>query len=86
MTKHRSRPDAVRQSRSGSLLVEASTLQVGDRMEFSGVGGPIWWPITAIEDTAKLRVITLDTGFGQRPAIRVRKTTLVGRAPRGSER
>ncbi|MGH2867461.1 MAG: hypothetical protein ACRDNK_07830 [Solirubrobacteraceae bacterium] len=85
-TRSESRNPALRRSRAGSLIVEASTLRVGDRVEFSGATRRVWWPITAIEDKPKTRVITLDAGLGQRPAIRLSKTTLVGRAPRESER
>lgn len=80
-------PESVpRRSRAGAVVVEASTLEVGDRMEFSGATRRVWWPIAAIQDKPKTRVITLDAGYGQRPVIRVRKTTLVGRAPRQDER
>lgn len=82
-------PESVpRRSRAGSVVVEASTLEVGDRKEFSGATRRVWWPIAAIQDKPKTRVITLDAGYGygHRPVIRVRKTTLVGRAPRQDER
>lgn len=80
------RKPAPRRSRACSLIVEAFTLRVGDRIEFSGANRHLWWPITEIEDKPKTRVITLDTGLGNRPVIRVRTTTLVARAPRENER
>lgn len=80
------RDSVPRRSRAGSLVVEASTLRVGDRIEFSSANRHLWWPITGIEDKPKTRVITFDTGLGDRPVIRVRKTTLVGRSPRENER
>lgn len=61
------RDPAPRSSRAGSLVVEASTLRVGDRIEFSGAARRVWWPITGIEDKPKTRVITFDAGARPTP-------------------
>lgn len=77
-----------RRTRDGSLIVEVETLKVGDRLRFTaGRGRSAWFPILEIEEFPKTRRIIVGVqSTGQIVAReRMRRTTLVARAPREGE-
>jgi hypothetical protein len=79
---------ATRKTRDGSFIVPVDDLKVGDRMRFTaGRGRAAWWPIIEIEEFPKTRRVTIGVqSSGQIIAReRMRRTTMVARAPREGE-
>jgi hypothetical protein len=72
-----------RRTKDGGYIVPAGELRVGDRLRFAGLGEVRWGAIYEFTETpgAKTRRIHL---YGD-VLVRIRRTTLVARAPRKDE-
>lgn len=82
------RDTTPRRSRGGGYVIPADALRAGDRLELTGAGQPVFFPIIEINDTPKMRRVTINVGslaWPQRQDVRMRKTTLVARGVRHGE-
>lgn len=80
--------EEARRTSDGGYVVPVDSLEVGDRLRFSaGRGRPMWWPILAITESPKTR--SVEVGIASSGHVihrmRMRRTTLVARAPRKDE-
>jgi hypothetical protein len=76
-----------RKTRDGSHIVAVDDLRVGDRLRATNGSRATWWPILEIAEYPKTRRVTIGVqSTGQiLDRTRMRRTTLVARAPRAEE-
>lgn len=75
----------ARRTRDGDYVVPADELRVGDRLVFTTPNGRRQVLITAIEEKPKTRVLTVAPAELTPWTERLRRTTLIARAPREGE-
>lgn len=77
---------APRRTREGAYIVAVDELRVGDREPQSAVRAAEAHAIAAVEEKPKTRVLTIAVGrFSPPLERRMRRTTMVARAPRKEE-